>query len=354
MRRVIKFSLVALVLLVLLGAGLGYWGYRSLTTPQAHTATETSIIIERGLSTQGIVDRLVEVGIITNRYAALIWLRLTNGRHLKAGEYQFPSPISPLEALNKIKRGEVVLTRVTIPEGYNRYDTAGHLASKTNKADAATFEELTTNVELIADLAPQARNLEGYLFPETYTYTRDTTAADLIKQMVERFREVFTPAWRQRAQELDLSLHEIVTLASIIEEEAKVPDERPLIASVFYNRLKIGMPLATDPTFIYAAILAGDYDGNVNHPRHRARVSPYNTYLTAGLPPGPIASPGRRSLEAALYPAQSDYLYFVATGTDGSHRFSRTLEEHNRAVADYRRQLQLQRQQRPPDPNGGQ
>ena len=145
--------------------------------------------------------------------------------------------------------------------------------------------------------------------------------------------------------EIGMTVHQVVALASVVEEEARVPDERPLIASVFTNRLKIGMPLGSDPTFIYAAIMAGDYDGNPNQPRHRRRDSPYNTYLYAGLPPGPIASPGRASLEAALYPDQSDYLYFVVSGTEGRHKFSRTASEHEAARGEYYRQREQQREQ---------
>ena len=345
MRRLRKFLLAVFILLVLAGAGLAFWVRRNLTTPHSHNATETTVIIERGLGTRAIVDRLAAANLITSRYATLIYLKVTNGAPLKAGEYEFPSPITPLEVIGKLERGEVVQNRVTIPEGFNRFDIAALLASKTGKADAKTFEQLMTNTALIADLDPQARDLEGYLFPDTYLYTRETTAADLIKLMTERFRSVFTPAWHQRAGELGLSVHDIVTMASIVEEEAKNDNERAVIASVFYNRLKKGMTLATDPSFIYAAILAGDYDGNVNHPRHRARNSPYNTYLYPGLTPGPIASPGRESLEAALYPAETDYYYFVVSGMDGSHAFSRTIEEHNRAVAQYRRQQQLFREQ---------
>ena len=186
--------------------------------------------------------------------------------------------------------------------------------------------------------------MEGYLFPDTYTYTYETTPDDFIKLMTDRFKSVFGQGWRQRAGEKG-SIHNAITMASIIEKEAKNPDERPVIASVFYNRIKKNMLLETDPTFIYAAILAGDYNGNVNDPRHRRRISPYNTYLNPGLPPGPISSPGRKSIEAALYPTESDFYYFVATGLDGSHHFSRSIGEHNRAVAEYRKQIHLQHQQ---------
>jgi UPF0755 protein len=197
----------------------------------------------------------------------------------------------------------------------------------------------------VENIAPEARNLEGYLFPDTYNYSSKTTPEELVRAMVNRFDEVFTPEWATRASQLGLTVHQVVTLASIIEKEAKVPDERPHMASVFFNRLKMGMLLGSDPTFIYAAILANDYDGNPNQPRHRTRLSPYNTYLVAGLPPGPIASPGRASLEAALYPDNTDDLYFVVSGTGGRHKFSRSAAEHDIAVQEYRRQQREARQQ---------
>ena len=198
----------------------------------------------------------------------------------------------------------------------------------------------------IERIAPTARNLEGYLFPDTYNYNSKTTSADFIRAMVNRFEEVFTPEMSERANQLGLTVNQVVTLASIIEKEAKVPDERPHMASVFFNRMKRGMPLGSDPTFIYAAILAGDYDGNPNQPRHRNRVSSYNTYVVSGLPPGPIASPGRASLEAVLHPDKTDDLYFVVNGTGGRHKFSRTAAEHEAAVEEYRRQQRELQQQR--------
>ena len=291
------------------------------------------------MATNTIINRLSEAGIVQHPTALKIYLRMA-GRisRLKAGDYQFESPISPLEALNKIERGEVRAERVTIPEGLNRFEIADLLAARTGKATADQFLLLTYGTELVQNDDPSATNLEGYLFPDTYNFTTSTTAEDLIRAMVDRFHEVFTAEWSNRASKIGLSVHEVVTLASIIEKEAKIPDERPRVASVFMNRLKIGMPLASDPTFIYAAILARDYDGNPNQPRHRRRQSRYNTYLYPGLPPGPIACPGRASLEAALYPESTDYLYFVVNGTAGRHKFSRTAAEHDVAVQEYHRE----------------
>ena len=263
-------------------------------------------------------------------------------RSAPCGRLPIRFSITPLAAVDKIQRGLVYIERVTIPEGYNRFDIAETLAAKTAKATKEEFLRLTADQTPILPSSPQARDLEGYLFPDTYNYNTKTTPAELIRAMVARFNEVFTPEWRARARELKMSVHEVVTLASIIEEEARVPEERARISSVFHNRLKQGSPLGSDPTFIYASILAGDYDGNPNQPRHRQRDSRYNTYIYAGLPPGPIASPGRASLEAALYPEQTDYLYFVVSGTEGRHKFSRTAAEHDAAVQEYRRQQREQ------------
>jgi UPF0755 protein len=336
-------------LLLLIGGGVGAWWLRSnVFEPVEHNAADQIITIEPGLGPQAIIARLGEAGIVRNPTALKLYLRAT-GRsgNLKAGDYKFNSPISPLQAIEKIRRGEVHLERVTVPEGFNRFDIARVLAEKTGKATEAEFLRLMEDQSPIRNISPEARNLEGYLFPDTYNYTSKTTAEELIQAMVSRFEEVFTPEWATRASRLGMTVHQVVTLASIVEEEARVPDERPLIASVFSNRLKLGMALGSDPTFIYAAILAADYDGNPNQPRHRRRDSRYNTYIYAGLPPGPIASPGRASLEAALYPADTDYLYFVVSGTSGRHKFSRSSTEHDLAVEEYRRQQREMRQQQP-------
>jgi UPF0755 protein len=334
--------LFILILIVAAVAGGFVWLRASVHKEVYHDGADQVITVEPGMSTQAIINRLSEAGIVKDPTALRIYLRINGGAPLRAGDYQFDSPITPLQAIDKIQRGLVYLERVTIPEGYNRFDIAEALAAKTGKATKEEFLRLTQDQTPILQIAPQARDLEGYLFPDTYNYSAKTTPEELIRAMVNRFKEVFTPEWKARARELNMTVHQVVTLASIIEEEARVPDERPRISSVFHNRLKQGSPLASDPTFIYASIMAGDYDGNPNQPRHRQRDSRYNTYMYAGLPPGPIASPGRASLEAALYPEQTDYLYFVVNGTEGRHKFSRTAAEHEAAVQEYRQQ---QRQQ---------
>jgi peptidoglycan lytic transglycosylase G len=332
-------------ILILVGGAFALWVRNAVMAPVEHDSDEI-VTIDQGAGTQSIVARLSEAGIVSHPLALNIYLRITGkGSNLKAGDYKFPSPISPLQAIEKIHRGEVFLERVTIPEGFNRFEIAETFATKTGKATTEEFLRLIEDQSPVKRIAPEARNLEGYLFPDTYNYNTRTTPQELIRAMVNRFQDVFTPEWSIRAGQLGLTVHQVVTLASIIEEEAKVPDERPHMASVFFNRLKRGMPLASDPTFIYAAILAGDYDGNPNQLRYRTRPSPYNTYLVSGLPPGPIASPGRASLQAVLYPDVTEDLYFVVNGTEGRHKFSRTAAEHEAAVEEYRRQQRELRQQ---------
>ena len=338
-RRPLRILLGLFLIVIVAGGAAALWIRKTVTTPVEHQSADRIVTIEPGSGTQTIIARLVEAGVVTNPLALKIYLRLTNrGSNLKAGDYKFASPISPLEVVDKIRRGDVDLERVTIPEGFNRFDIAETLATKTGKATAQEFLRLMDDQTPIERIAPVARNLEGYLFPDTYNYNSKTAPADLIQLMTNRFVEVFTPEWTARAGQIGLTVHQVITLASIIEEEAKIPDERPHMASVFFNRLKRGMPLASDPTFIYAALLAGDYDGNPNQLRHRDRYSPYNTYLVSGLPPGPIASPGRASIQAVLYPDNTEDLYFVVNGTEGRHKFSRTAAEHDAAVEEYRRQ----------------
>jgi len=326
-------ALAALLVLAVFGAAV-----LALLIPQEHTAASRVITIAPGTGARHIVRLLHEQGILAHPLPVLVYLTLTRqGARLKAGDYRFPSPISPLDVIRKLVRGDVIIEKITIPEGLNRFEIAA-LISQLPLRDAERAPEFTEDASLIRDLDPQADSLEGYLFPDTYTYTPSTSARELIARMVRRFREVFTEADRARARQLGFTVREIVTLASLIEKEAKRPEERPLISSVFHNRLRRGMRLECDPTVLYAALLDGDEDRTI-HRSDLTRRSPYNTYLYPGLPPGPIASPGRESLRAALYPAQTDYLYFVVDGTrqDGAHRFARTFAEHQVNVALYRR-----------------
>jgi UPF0755 protein len=312
------------------------WVRWTVAHPIAHPSADRIVTIDPGSGTAATIARLSEAGIVHHPLALRFYMTVTGrSSRLRAGDYKFSSPISPLQAIDKIRRGEVYYQKVTIPEGFNTFEIADLLAAKTGKTTRDEFLALMADPAPIQDIDPKATSLEGYLFPDTYNYTTRTTAEELVKVMVRRFDEVFSQAWIERTAQLNMSVHQIVTLGSIIEKEAKAPDDRPLIASTLTNRLRVGMPLAADPTFIYAAELAHDYDGNPNQPRHRRRNSRYNTYIYTGLPPGPIASPGRASLEAALYPANTDYLYYVLATADGHHKFSRTAVEHQAAVEQY-------------------
>jgi UPF0755 protein len=345
MKKIFKILILVLTTIIIIISGVFAWGYQQLYKSHNHTAINDLITIEPGTGKRAIIDKLVEKGIIDNSLPILVYLTLKpeEGK-LQAGDYIFSSPITPLEAINKLRQGQVVTQQITIPEGYDKYDLIEALvAAQIDTREA--IEKAVEDISLISDLDPKARSLEGYLFPDTYTYTRQQKAPQIIGAMVKRFRQVLTPERQKKLQELNLTLHEVITMASLVEKEAKADDERSLVSAVFYNRLKKNMRLDCDPTFIYAAKLSNTWDNQVNNPIHRKRESVYNTYYIAGLPAGPIASPGIKAIDAALSPAEVDYLYFVATGTDGRHNFSKTEAEHLTAVAAYRRNKKLQQTQ---------
>jgi UPF0755 protein len=251
---------------------------------------------------------------------------------LKAGEYRFDRPMTAREVLAKIVRGEVDLVNVTFPEGLTVAEMSKIFEAHGFGA-ASAFVDAAQDASLILALDPAAHDLEGYLFPDTYAVPRRTDAARLVHAMVERFHKVLSPELRQAAEARGLTVRQLVTLASIVEKETAQPDERPLVAAVYANRLRIGMGLQCDPTVIFALARAGRFTGNLRRDDLQFD-SPYNTYRYPGLPPGPIAAPGKGSLEAAAHPAEADYVYFVSRN-DGSHEFARTLDEHNRNVQKF-------------------
>ena len=309
----------------------GMWILADGTRPYLRGKAPVQVEIQRGTSISEIARQLQEVGVIRSTQTFL-WLHyLRPGQTLKAGEYAFPGRVSTLEVLRKLIRGDVDYELLTIPEGYNRFEIADAVSAQ-GLATREEFLEASAAASLLADLDPEAADLEGYLFPDSYHFSPRAGAAGIVQAMVDRFREVYSslaPTGEKRP------VREIVTMASLVEKEAKEPEERPLIAAVFYNRLERRILLQCDPTVIYAAMLEGRYDGKIRQ-SHLDSPSPYNTYRRRGLPPGPIANPGKASLSAALRPASSDYLYFVVNH-NGGHTFSRTLREHNRAVSLYRR-----------------
>jgi UPF0755 protein len=326
MKTLVRVSFVALATLVIVGAILYE---RPAVAYKGYSGGEQFVDLAPGSSTRAIGDRLVQGGVVSDAltYKIALW-RSGLGRQLKAGEYRFDRPMSALEVVSKLARGEVHLRPITFPEGLTIDDMAA-LFEERGFGTAASFRAAAKNASLVADLDPLARDLEGYLFPETYALPRRASAPDLVRLMVRRFRQVLTPL-EPEVQAGGMSVREAVTLASIVEKETGKADERPTVAAVYLNRLRVHMGLQCDPTVIYGLRRAGRYNGNLTR-EALAWDSPYNTYLHAGLPPGPIASPGKASLEAVVHPAAVDYLYFVSRN-DGSHEFARTLEEHNRNV----------------------
>jgi UPF0755 protein len=319
-----------LVLLVVLAGG--FVAFRMMA-PYQGFAGETFVEFPRGTSTDGIADRLAAAGVVRSRWDFLLARAVERGRLLQAGEYRFNRAASPLEVFSRIARGDVFYYTLVVPEGQNMFDIA-QSAGSLGLFSANAFLAAARNPAMIRDLDPNALTLEGYLFPDTYRLSRHATPDSVCRMMTAKFREVWhtleakTPA--------NTNLHDVVTLASMIEREAKLPQERPLIAAVFTNRLRLGMKLDCDPTTIYAALLESRYRGTI----YRSDLdsgNPYNTYRHTGLPPGPIANPGADSLRAALAPARSDALYFVAKpDASGAHQFSNTLDGHNKATELYR------------------
>ncbi len=327
----IRAALLAAVLLVVAVTG---WLTKELTTPVGKASAAVLFEVEKGRSARGVVDGLRQRGLVRSALPLRLACRLFYPEErFKAGEYRFAPPLKPKDALFQIFQGRVHLEPVTIAEGLTGRDIA-ELLRPGDPEGSAAFRRALLEVGLIADWDPGARDLEGYLFPDTYHLPRKASEAELVAAMVAEFREVFDEGLRRRAAKLGMSVRDVVTLASLVEEETARPEERPLVSAVFHNRLRIGMKLDCDPTVIYALKLENKYAGRLLL-RDLKFPSPYNTYLNAGLPPGPICNPGKAAIDAALNPAPEKYLYFVVQG-DGSHRFSRTLGEHLDAVRKYR------------------
>ena len=328
-----KLLVFLLLLLIAAGAGAAVLYSRVNQPYRGYDGAEQFVEIAPGNGSLGIGERLVASGVIRDMltYRTALWMS-RQGRHLKAGEYRFDRAMTPFEIIDKLARGDVFVINVTFPEGLTFAEMA-KIFETHGLGTAASFIQAARDPAPIHELDPAAKDLEGYLFPETYALPRHTDAAKLTRLMVARFEKVLTPELRQAAVARKLTVRQAVTLASIVEKETAKADERPLVAAVYTTRLRVGMPLQCDPTVIYGLVKAGRYDGNI-HKDDLSFDSPYNTYRYPGLPPGPIASPGRASIEAAVHPADADFVYFVSRN-DGSHEFARTLEEHNRNVQKY-------------------
>jgi UPF0755 protein len=369
-------KIVWLVLVAALGsAGWFAWAVFMPTEPSG----QTFVMLHPGFSTRRIAAELKSNGIIHSEDAFILWHYLHRRRSLKAGEYLFDKPRNIIDVHNRLARGDVYFHTVIVPEGFTMFDVARAIEAAGLGSGADFLKVAQSDTALITDIAPSAQSLEGYLFPDTYQFSRMMTMQEMAAAMVKQFRQVARQIGlieavpgvaetgvpeigssappssssieveaNRRSVEPDVGskvdlnrgpseLERTVIMASIVEKETAVAEERPLVASVYYNRLQKRIALDADPSIIYAELLAGSYTGALHHDDMHFN-SPYNTYKFVGLPPGPIANPGKSALEAAMHPAQSDYYYFVADA-QGHHRFARTIEEHNKNVAAYRRAM---------------
>jgi len=324
-----KLRLVRRLLLLVVIAALLWAGFAAYAPagPQAEMFLE----IPPGTASSRIAAHLEAHGLIHSRYV-FDAMRMIKGGTFKAGEYRFDHPARMSEVYERLERGDVYTRALTVPEGANIFDIAQKVEAAQLGTKEAFLEATKRDVTLIADLDPKATSVEGYLFPDTYHFQRKATVDQIIAAMVKRFRQAATNI------DLTQNYHDIVTMASLVERETPLSSERPVVASVFANRMTKGMPLMTDPSVIYSDLLEGKYRGTIYH-SDLGEDSPYNTYKHAGLPPGPICNPGIVSLKAAMAPAQTKFLYFVAASTDpsGRSRFAETLEEHQHNVEAYRR-----------------
>lgn len=348
-------KLLGLIFVLVLGAG-GWFAWAVMTPVEP--APQTIVLLHPGYSTHRIAAELKRAGVIRNAEAFVLWHYIDHRRSLKAGEYLFEKPASIIDVQRRLRRGDVYFHTVVVPEGYTMFDIAAAIQA----AGLGPAEEFVkaeqSDTYLISDIAPNAHSLEGYLFPDTYEFTRLMSMDEMAGAMVRQFRQVAAQIGLIQGPALIVAhdaqivaadassvnssdppnqLERTVIMASIVEKETAVPEERPLVASVYYNRLDKHIALDADPSIIYAELLAGTYQGALHHADMKFD-SPYNTYRNVGLPPGPIGNPGRSSLEAAMHPSQTDYYYFVADA-QGHHRFARTLEEHDKNVAAYRKAM---------------
>ena len=350
MRRLVWLILIAII-------GAGSWFAWAVLTP-VEPSGQTFVMLRPGYSTRRIATELQGAGIIRSKEAFILWHYFRRRRSLKAGEYLFDKPANTIGIQKRLRRGDVYFHTVVVPEGYTMFDIA-RAVQDAGLGSAEDFLKVAqSDTALIADLDPAAKSLEGYLFPETYEFTRMMTMHDMAAIMVRQFRQVAhqlalipngaspqgvvlrtsaKPALTAARSDDSNEVERTVIMASIVEKETSVAEERPLVASVYYNRLDKKIALDADPSIIYAELLAGTYQGTLHH-ADMSFHSPYNTYRNAGLPPGPIGNPGRSALEAAMHPAQTDYFYFVADA-QGHHRFARTMEEHNKNVDAYRKAM---------------
>jgi len=332
MQKIIKRVLLLATILILFLAS--WFAFEFLSTPKS--PTENILYeIERGEGAKSLAEHFKEKGIIQNKMVFLYGHSLFYSQKIiKAGEYVFDLPLSIQKILHTITEGKTLLHSATIPEGLTRMEIADHLESL-GFSERQAFLKASEDTSSISTMDPDARDLEGYLFPETYFFPKGVTTENIVSIMTDQFKDTFSEEWKRRTEEIGLTIREIIILASLIEKETSLPDERAIVSAVFHNRLKLRMKLDCDPTIIYALKQDGQFKDRLRTKDLRLD-SPYNTYLYRGLPPGPIANPGKDSISAALYPADEDFLFFVSKN-DGSHHFSRSFREHQNAVNTFQR-----------------
>jgi len=326
-RLILSISLLVFLVAVSLTVAFAFF----VVSPADRDAGEQIFVVKEGETLKEVAEELERMHLITNKSLFVLWSKLAGqSKQIKTGEYALSGSMAPIKILEKLRKGQVVLHAVTIPEGFTMEQIGDLLAAK-GFVQKEVFLRLANNPRALSAYGIDASGLEGYLFPDTYYFSRGLHPSTLIDVMVKRFWQMAGPL-RERAAALGMKMEQVVILASIVEKETGEPTERPAIASVFLNRLSRGMRLESDPTVIYGL---KEFDGNLRK-NDLTKETPYNTYVIKGLPPGPIASPGLDAIKAVLYPAQTDYLYFVSKN-DGSHYFSKTLAEHNRAVGIYQK-----------------
>lgn len=346
--KIFRILLGLCLLLAVVAGGLGYYLYSELNTRVTHQQSDQYITIAYGSAPGQIIEVLEQNNIVNSALPLKIYFRLVNRNpNLQAGDYLFPSPISPLEAMDILKAGKKRTKGLTIPEGWTRFEIAERIARQFPSQGFQRKEEvlaLMNNTDLIKSIDPTAENLEGYLYPTTYQFPEDATAEDIVFRMVAQFKDIWQPEWDALATKLNKSKKEIVTIASLIENESKIDSERPLVASVIYNRLEKGIPLGLDATNVYIAKLQDRWDGTI-HKSDLEVDHPYNTRKVRGIPPGPISSPSKTAIEAALQPAKTDYIYYVLNveKSDGSHHFYATSDGFLRGKSAYQKWLKAQR-----------
>jgi UPF0755 protein len=345
LRRLLPALVITAAILIACLAATGIWLHSELETPYYHNPAPVMMVdIPRGASMTESADLLIHSGILRTRLPFLLYVRYaTSGRHIQAGEYRFSEAVTPKQIAQMLIRGDVFYRSLTVPEGLTAEEIF-NLAEKSDLGNRAEMEQAFEKTEWIRDLAPNAQNLEGYLFPETYHFNRKTDSETIIKTMLNQFRTKIAKTLGANPLRPGWNISQIVILASMIEKEAKKPEEGPLIASVLINRLDRKMPLACDATILYAMKLAGNYKGRLSR-TDLGTDSPYNSYLHLNLPPGPICNPGVASLRAALNPARTEYLYYVSRN-DGTHQFSKDFASHLRAVDKFQRSVMGRRSTR--------